>query len=130
MAWSFYNSNGELLTRSNDTSLEQPLRVIVPDGVSGDVDTVLSFSGRVVHAWVIKTVGAAVAGDWVQVQTGAAVAVTNQIPLFSDNLLTPCESIADAAYSFVSGATIRVRRNNSGGAGNLACEVYILLQRT
>ena len=114
----------------SDMSPDVPvlLRVVVPTGVTGDIDTVLAWRGRIIDVWLIKTGGAAVQGDTIQVQTGAGAAITNLIPLWSDQQKIPCETIDDATYDIADAGTVRVRRVNSG-AGNVACEVYILFQR-
>ena len=99
--------------------------IVVPDGATGNVDTVLTYGFRVVDVWVVKTTGAGGASDTITVlSTGDAITDAIDINI-ADKVMARAGTIDDAKHEIAAGGTLRVTRTKSSGA-NVACIVYVL----
>jgi hypothetical protein len=98
----------------------------VPDGATGDVDTVLTHKTRVLDVTVVKTGGAGGAADTVQVKNGAT-AITDAMDINkADKSVVRAGTIDDAQWEVAAAGTLRVTRTNgAAGGNNTACKVIV-----
>lgn len=98
--------------------------ITVPDGATGNVDTVIADKIRVTDVVVVKTGGAGGASDTLAVSNGAA-AITDAISLnVADTVIVRPATIDDAQHAVAAGGTLRVTRTKASAA-NVACIVYV-----
>jgi hypothetical protein len=99
-------------------------RIAVADGVTGDVDVVLTHKTLVTDVHVVKTAGAGGAGDTITVKN-AATAITNALDInIADKVVVRAGTIDDAQHEIAAGGTLKVTRTKGSGA-NVACVVYV-----
>ena len=107
-------------------------KFVCPDGATGDVDFVLAAGMgpiTIIDAWALKTGGAGGGVNTVQVQTGAAAAVTSAMDLnLGDAFIGRTTTIDDATRRFAAGDTLRLHRVRA--AGHAGADVFILAMRT
>lgn len=100
-------------------------RIDVADGVTGNIDTVLTHKTRVVDAWIVKTVAAGGAGDTITVSNGAT-AITDAMSInVAAKAVVRAGTIDAAQHEVAAAGTLRVVRTKAS-ANNVACTVYVL----
>jgi hypothetical protein len=103
-------------------------RIQIPDGATGNTDVVVGPSEEITDVVVRKLGGAGGAGDTIQVQTGAGVAITDAMSLNGKNagdLVRPA-SVSAASSVIPAAGTIRIHRVKA--AGDVSCDVQIFSQ--
>ena len=100
-------------------------RVAVADGVTADVDVVLTHKTLVTDVWLVKTAGAGGANDTIQVKS-TGNAITNAMDInVADQTVVRAGTIDDAQHEIAAAGTLRVTRTKVAAA-NVACVVYVL----
>ena len=100
-------------------------RVAVADGVTADVDVVLTHKTLVTDVWLVKTAGAGGANDTIQVKS-TGNAITNAMDInVADQTVVRAGTIDDARHEIAAGGILRVTRTKVAAA-NVACVVYVL----
>ena len=95
----------------------------IPDGVTGDIDTVLTHKVLIYDVVVIKVEAAGAAGNTIQVKSGAN-AITNAIDTnIADAAVARVATIDDVYHEIAAAGTLRVTRTKAGG--NAA--VYLMI---
>lgn len=99
-------------------------RIAVADGVTADVDVVLTHKTLVTDVHLVKTAGAGGATDTITVKN-AANAITNALDInVADKVVVRAGTIDDAQHEIAAGGTLRVTRTKNS-ANNVACVVYV-----
>jgi hypothetical protein len=100
----------------------------VADGVTGDVDTVLTHKTQVLDVTVIKMAGAGGADDTITVKN-VATAITNAIDInIADKVVARAGTVDDASNVVAAGAILRITRTKVAAA-NVACRVVLTCVR-
>lgn len=103
-------------------------RINVPAGVTGDVDTVLTYKTRVVDVWLVKTTAAGGGAGTIQVKNGAT-AITDAISInINDNAMARAATIDDAQHEIAAAGTLRITRTRTASTDE-SCIVYVLAVR-
>lgn len=115
-------------TLANNHTTAGPLyshTVNVPDGVTGDVDVVITRKIDVIDVIVRKQAAAGGANDKITVKN-AADPITDDIDInVADKVVKRAGTIDDAFSQIAAGGTLRVTRTKAS-ANNVACLVTIL----
>lgn len=100
-------------------------RIDIADGVTADVDVVLTHKTRVIDAYLVKTGGAGGGSDTIQVKNGAT-AITNAMDInVADTTVVRAGTIDDAQHEIAAAGTLRITRTKAS-ANNVACVVYVV----
>lgn len=102
--------------------------IAVPDGATGNVDTVLDATfGKmtITNVYVLKNTAAGGASDTIQLKNGTTNAITNAIDInVAANVRVPTTTIVSTYSTVSAGATLRVTRTKASAA-NVGCTVVV-----
>jgi hypothetical protein len=103
-------------------------RLSIADGVTGDIDYVLTHKTRVVDVWLVKTGGAGHATEDTIMAKNGATAITDAIAVGNaDKAIKRAGTIDDASWEVAAGGTLRITRTKgAGGGNNVECTVFVL----
>jgi len=97
----------------------------IPDGITADLDfTCPNYTSRLVEFYAVKTgaTAAASAGNAVQAQTGASVAISDALAMdVADEVLIRATTLDTDNDNFAAGATFRIERTKVGQDASCIC---------
>jgi len=97
----------------------------IADGITGDIDFVLTHKTRILDCHLIKRANAGGAMDTIQLQTIAGVPITDAMSInVADQAIVRAATIDDGTFEILAGGTLRVRRTKVAAA-DVACLVVV-----
>lgn len=100
-------------------------KFVIPAGITGDVDFVLTHKTELVDVTLKKTVAAGGGAGTIQLQTGAAVAISNAMSIdVADQTVIRAGTLDDATHEIAAGGTLRFRRTRTASTDE-SCLAYV-----